>query len=30
LNGRTIGDAVLKDELQLEPRYPGFDGNPND
>jgi hypothetical protein len=21
--------SVLKDELQLEPRYPGFDGNPN-
>lgn len=22
--------AVLRDELLLEPRYPGFDGNPND
>jgi hypothetical protein len=22
--------TVLRDELQLEPRYPGFDGNPND
>jgi hypothetical protein len=21
--------TVLKDELQLEPRYPGFNGNPN-
>jgi hypothetical protein len=21
---------VLRDELQLEPRYPGWDGNPND
>ena len=21
---------VFRDELQLEPRYPGFDGNPND
>ena len=22
--------TVLMDELQLEPRYPGYDGNPND
>jgi hypothetical protein len=22
--------TVFRDELQLEPRYPGYDGNPND
>jgi hypothetical protein len=22
--------TVIQDELQLEPRYPGYDGNPND
>ena len=22
--------TVLQDELELEPRYPGWDGNPND
>jgi hypothetical protein len=22
--------TVFRDEFQLEPRYPGYDGNPND
>jgi hypothetical protein len=25
-----VAMAVLRDELLLEPTYPGFDGNPND
>jgi len=30
LNGRTIGDDRAQDELQLEPRLPGFERQPND